>query len=464
MVTTAEIEKAARAAQRRGKDVWLIDPAPRGEGRFMVRCTPAGARVGMYRYTMADGSRDTLRVGAYDPDGRDGLTLAELRKRAGAWSRLLQGGVRDLREHFAAEERAEATAREIAERKATRGTLAELMGAYVASLGTRPSAKDVRLMVKLHISEAFPKIAALPAAEVQPEQLRDVLAKLIEKGKGRTAAKLRSYLRAAFALASRARLDPAVPGAFAAFDVSANPADRLPALSQFNGTRDRALTLPELRAFWNRLTALPAGAQRDAVIACVLLGGQRPSQLLRATAADLDLSAGTLQLLDPKGRNRAARPRRHAVPVLPDLLPIMAHRRARCGDSAEAPLFSLSGDKPLTERTCGAVIIKLCAEMAAARELEQGSFRLCDLRRTAETHLAALGVSSDVRAQLQSHGLGGVQQRHYDRHDYDGEKRAALALWADRLYGREVAKTADVVPLARGRRKASAQVTRGAAS
>jgi integrase len=460
-ITTAEIERATRDAKNAGADVWLTDPGARGEGRFMVRCTPAGARIGMYRYTKPDGTRDTLRVGTYDADGRNGLTLTELRRRAGEWARLLQGGVRDLREHFAAQEQAERTAREIAERQAARGTLQALLDAYVATLGDRPSAKDARLMFARHVAEAFPELASKPAAEIQPEQLRDVLARLIEAGKGRTAGKLRSYLRAAFALASRARLDPAVPGAFAAFDVTANPADRLPALAQFNGTRNRALTLPELRAFWTRLTALPAGAQRDAVMACVLLGGQRPAQLLRATAADLDLSAGTLQLLDPKGRNRASKPRRHVVPLVADLLPVMKHRRDLCA-AADTPLFSMTGDKPLTVRACGDLVIRLCDAMAEAGELERGPFRLCDLRRTAETHLAALGVSSDVRAQIQSHGLHGVQIRHYDRHDYDREKRAALALWADRLYGREAQAGADVVPL-RGRGKAGVRAMQGAA-
>ena len=56
-----------------------------------------------------------------------------------------------------------------------------------------------------------------------------------------------------------------------------------------------------------------------------------------------------------------------------------------------------------------------------------------DLRRTAETQMAALGISSDVRAQIQSHGLGGIQARHYDRHDYMLEKRAALQQWAKRF-------------------------------
>ena len=47
--------------------------------------------------------------------------------------------------------------------------------------------------------------------------------------------------------------------------------------------------------------------------------------------------------------------------------------------------------------------------------------------------MAALGISTDVRAQIQSHGLGGIQARHYDRHEYMPEKCAALELWARRF-------------------------------
>jgi hypothetical protein len=47
--------------------------------------------------------------------------------------------------------------------------------------------------------------------------------------------------------------------------------------------------------------------------------------------------------------------------------------------------------------------------------------------------LAALKVSRDVRAQLLSHGLSGVQNLHYDRHSYMDEKRAALLVWERHL-------------------------------
>lgn len=65
-----------------------------------------------------------------------------------------------------------------------------------------------------------------------------------------------------------------------------------------------------------------------------------------------------------------------------------------------------------------------------------------------ETRLAAEGVHMDVRAQLQSHGLGGVQARHYDRHDYLDEKRAAL----ETLYRLLTGASAKVLPLKQRRR------------
>src|SRR5690606_22896321 len=156
--------------------------------------------------------------------------------------------------------------------------------------------------------------------------------------------------------------------------------------------------------------------QRDAVIAAMLLGGQRVAQLLRTTPADLDMSAGTIQLLDPKGRNRATKPRRHVVPIVADLVPIIERRR-QLRDTLDTALVDAA------EITCGPLVVGVCADMTRAGETGRGPVRLRDLRRTAEPHLAALGVSTDVRAQIHAHGLGGVQARHYDRHDYAAEKR-----------------------------------------
>ena len=55
-------------------------------------------------------------------------------------------------------------------------------------------------------------------------------------------------------------------------------------------------------------------------------------------------------------------------------------------------------------------------------------FQLKRIRSGVETLLAAHGVSREIRGHLQSHGLTGVQARHYDGHDYMAEKRRALEI------------------------------------
>jgi len=184
--------------------------------------------------------------------------------------------------------------------------------------------------------------------------------------------------------------------------------------------------------FWRRVETAADSPARDALMACMYLGGQRPTQLLRLTPQLVDVSGATVTLLEPKGRNRHANPRRHVLPIHEDLTPVIRRRMGQT-EAIESPLFSTNGRAPLRKETVAVVVGEIEAAMLAARELERGPFSMRDLRRTAETHMAALGISSDVRAQIQSHGLGGIQARHYDRHDYMPEKRTALGLWARRF-------------------------------
>jgi integrase len=55
-----------------------------------------------------------------------------------------------------------------------------------------------------------------------------------------------------------------------------------------------------------------------------------------------------------------------------------------------------------------------------------------DLRRTAASHMTSVGISRLVVSKILNHAEAGVTSV-YDRHSYDGEKRAALDAWAARL-------------------------------
>jgi hypothetical protein len=55
-----------------------------------------------------------------------------------------------------------------------------------------------------------------------------------------------------------------------------------------------------------------------------------------------------------------------------------------------------------------------------------------DMRRTARTHLAGMGVDRFVAERSLNHKLGNVEGV-YDRHDYFAERHAALSAWATAL-------------------------------
>jgi hypothetical protein len=98
-------------------------------------------------------------------------------------------------------------------------------------------------------------------------------------------------------------------------------------------------------------------------------------------------------------------------------------------------LFSSDGTKALHPDTLTHLVSDLSKAMLDAGEITT-PFQMKDIRRTLETTLSRMGVSELHRAQLQSHGLSGVQARHYDKHNYLAEKKSAslkLTAWMQRV-------------------------------
>lgn len=333
---------------------------------------------------------------------------------------------------------AERKAQQTAQDQAINYTLEKLCDWYVTYQRGKgkQSASDAENLFKNHVKGS--EFASLPARSLTAKNATALLRAIVEKGHGRTAAKVRAYLRAAYALAQGAETNAEAPAALLSFGVETNPIASTGALSASNNARDMVLTEAELGECMRILAERRANAYDDALAAIelsVYLGGQRLAQVLRLTAADIDLTAGTVTLLDSKGRRKE--PRRHVLPITPAarevINTILANRRAAWlfGDkTAQTTPDTVSGKGSELLRQVQATIAKT---VKADKHTPARLIQARDLRRTAETMLAAMGISKDVRAQLLSHGLGGVQGRHYDQHDYMVEKRNALQAWADRL-------------------------------
>lgn len=301
-------------------------------------------------------------------------------------------------------------------------TLAKLYEAYCTHLeaaGKKGSARSARSFFNTHTPKALKE---KPAKDVTAEEVADTLRKVTETGKERTAGALRTYLLAAFNIGMRARLDPKLPIAFKQYGITANPIAPIPAIA--SRTSNRVLTNDELQAY---LAALDDRPTDKALSLALLAGGQRMEQILRTTVSDWTPETKTLRLLDPKGRRKEARI--HLLPLAPRAAAIMESLVANANAAKVTQLFDLDVQTPGKR----AKLICDTKNKETGKARIEPAFNLRDIRRTVETRMASLGISKDTRAQVLSHGLSGVQDKHYDRHTYETEKRNALTAWENWL-------------------------------
>ena len=390
--------------------------------RLAVRATQTGTKSFIFEAKL---NRQTIRLTIGDVRA---WTVDAARTEARRLQVLIDQGrdPRDEKREQDAAKAAEKAATEAAKRESENRqhyTLRALCDAYATLLegrGKAQSARQCRSIFKCHIFEAQPDIAALPARDITAQQIAGSVRAVAEKGKDRAAGVLRSYLSAAFNAARKAPFDAKLPSTLIPFGIEANPVEPIATIPVMLG--ERTLTAAEMKAY---LAALCDSLSDKALKLALHSGGQRMAQLLRAKVGDYDEQTKTLRLWDSKGRRTNAR--EHLLPLGPKGAAIVESLVARANGLKTPMLFSSFGTKQLVETTPGKRVTDISKAMAGE------PFDLRDIRRTCETMLAGLGISRDIRAQLLSHGISGVQAAHYDRHDYIDEKRNALNAWERRL-------------------------------
>lgn len=390
------------------------EPYVRG---FALRTTAAGTRTLLLSYVAADGRERRQKIGDYGPH-----TVTTAREAARKLRMLVDGGADPYAD--AKQARAKADAK----RARSSATLGGLLTAYVEQLrrAKKPSADKVEGELWRTVRDAFPTLWKLPAADVTLDDLVRITGHLVQAKKWRQAEKTRSYLRAAYTAAVASRGSAGTADLYADFAHVPNVARDLATIQRPQHddkgqapSGKRSLSADELAAYWRHIRAMK-GAHGALLRFHLLTGAQRCEQLARLTTRHHDRDAATFTLLDSKGRRK--RIREHVVPLTPDAVTALA---TMAGDAGPY-LFTLdSGAHGAVYHTVRDQVGKVAAAMVKAGEATS-TFTPGELRITVETRLAAAGVSKEIRAHLQSHGLGGVQDAHYDKHKYLDEKRAAL--------------------------------------
>ena len=419
-----------KRAKAIGRDRWLSDDdGTRGAGRLVLRVTTAGTRLFYFRPARSKGSSGrAIPLGVYSRTTKPNrLTLTQARSAAAllaaptnvgtpalaALARLARGRSVEPtsselppasvpRDGPAVSEGAEARVR-MAQAPIDGATpcttLSEVCRNYVQWMRSagKVSARDVENYFKRFIYPA--DIGKLAAADVTSEKCLALLRSL--KDKPNTQKKLRSYLQSAYAQAIRAPRDMTMDAPQGEAGISINPIKPIEYSGPKTNVRPRFLTVQELRALWMRMQlsaeafgCLPLRAARLAL----LLGGQRCEQLLRVRRAQLDVEAGTILLMDPKGQRETPRP--HLLPLAPQAKAELVWLR-NYSASVKSP-FLFPAKEP-SEHLSAIQVSKLvtawCRAMTAAHECDE-QFQFSDFRRTAETQLAACGVPSDTRKHL----------------------------------------------------------------
>ena len=200
--------------------------------------------------------------------------------------------------------------------------------------------------------------------------------------------------------------------------VETNPASRVkpPAKEK---SRDRVLENEEIKTLWNGLDKLPGEPGTRLALRLILATAQRPGEIAALRWEEID-KENVWTIPAEKSKNDLA----HRVPLSPlalELLQSIEHR-------GEGPVFPSPRDprRPITR-----------AALAHFLNRERGilsmeHFTPHDLRRTAGSKMAEMGVSRFVLSRVLNHADKGITSV-YDRHGYDEEKRAALDAWGAKL-------------------------------
>jgi integrase len=201
----------------------------------------------------------------------------------------------------------------------------------------------------------------------------------------------------------------------------------------------RVLTDDELRLFWSAIINPPASPLTGLALRLQLLTAARPGEVAGLALAELEQigEPGRAVWIVPASRTKNRRA--HLVPLSEPARQIILDAQALAGGTT-AYLFPspTGGDKAIDPHALARAMLRFARALdptasAAAKTWGANPPTPHDLRRTAATRLAALGVGFEDRAAVLNHVIGGVTKAHYDAHDRAAEKRNALERWAAAL-------------------------------
>jgi integrase len=321
--------------------------------------------------------------------------------------------------------------------KSQYGLGSDLFSAVAAEFVERHAKRNTRAL-SAHQTERFLAREVLPKwgnkriQEITKRHVLDLLDGIVDRGGGLSANRVLAAVRKLFNWAVQRGIITISPAA----GIKAPLAET---------SRDRVLSDDEIRWTWlacDRL-AYPFGSMAK----ILLLTGQRRNEVSGMTWDELDLDKALWRIPGGRTKNDEA----HEVPlsdaalsVIASLPRIKSNKGYLFTTNAETHVSGYSRAKSMLDKAMLEI-----ARDERAQDVEIPRWTFHDLRRTAVSCMARLGIALPVIEKVVNHssgsfaGIVGV----YQRHSFADEKRTALQAWANFVLSTVERRPANVVSI-----------------
>lgn len=187
--------------------------------------------------------------------------------------------------------------------------------------------------------------------------------------------------------------------------------------------RERVLSDEEIKALWTGLDKAAMAPGTRLALKLQLATAQRKGEVALLRWEQVDWNAATWTIPGETAKNGKA----HNVPLSPLALDLLKQAKELAAGSVWVfPSPRHNGAAPMGATAADHAMRKALPVMGLADLTPH------DLRRTAASHMTALGIPRLIVAKILNHTDRSVTAI-YDRHSYDPEKRDALEKWARKL-------------------------------
>ena len=414
MLTDIQIRKLPTPTTRREV------PDGKISGLYLV-LQPSGAKSWALRFRTA-GKPAKLTLGPYPS-----LDLANARRKAQEALGEVASGENPAAKKKAARE-AQKAANSTADRVET--VAASFIDKYVKrNVGEFWAREAERLLTK----EINPKIGFKRLGEVKKSDVHDLLDGIVDRGSPIVANRTLAVFRRLCNWAIERGI------------IAISPCEKIKAPS-VEETRDRVLSDNEIRIAWGAFDAV--GWPFGPIAKLALLTGARREEIAGAVWSEIDLTAKTWTIAKERSKNGVAHEvplSDHAVEII-KALPRIDPKRDASGKLGPGYVFMTTGLTSVSgfSRAKAAIdeaIVKSLRKDAEAHGADPKTvtaparWTLHDLRRTAASGMAGIGIPPHVVEAVLNHKSGTIKgvAAVYNRYSYATEKRQALDAWARRL-------------------------------